>query len=245
MKIILTTCKNRRQHLAPALASWRQFLPDWTPLLVAVDDPGAVSMLAQTYLGAEWLATEISHPAFSKLQAQAAGVAALPEGNHQVAMLDCDVVALLGMTDHCLSEPLAGGFLIADHRDDGSDFCDDMGQLVAPAEVLREAFELLGDVSHWWGYGWEDVLVRCACWLVTEGKVRRRPAHWAHIPHSNRERVAAFDADENPTSQTGRNRHLILADLERICEPYGITDWRKSGLADLFWRGRKGVAFLP
>ena len=245
MKVIVTTCKNRRQHLAPALASWRQFLPDWVPLLVAVDDPEAVSMLAKTYLGAEWLATECTQPSFSKLQAQAAGVAALPDGAAQVAMLDCDVVALLGMTDHCLSAPLAGGFMIPDHRRDGSDFCDDMGQLVAPAEVLREAFALLGDVTHWWGYGWEDVLLRCACWLVTEGKVRRRPAHWAHIPHTNLERIAAFDADETTVEHARRNRPLILADLERICAPYGITDWRKSGLADLFWRGARGVEFLP
>jgi len=246
VNVILTTCKNRRQHLGPALASWRQFLAGWVPLLVAVDDPEAVALLSKAYFGQPWHAELLEQPeGFSKLQAQAAGVRALPDNAETVAMLDADVIALLGVTNACLSEDLQGGFLIANHRDDGSDFCDDMGQLVAPANVLRDAFQLLGDVSAWWGYGWDDVLIRCACWLVTDGKVRRRPAMWAHMPNTTRERLANFGVGETTLDHAGRNRPIFLEHLARICEPFGIDDWRKTGMVDVFWRGAKGRAFLP
>jgi hypothetical protein len=240
MSFILTTCKNRRQHLIHAAQSWRAMLPGWEPLLIAVDDPEAVELVASAYGNAPWHAVQITQVGFSRLGAIRAGVdylnsrGGVPEGE-RVAILDADVVALFGSLDW-LSSPLDGGFLVAGHRADGSDHIDDMGQLLTTAGVLRDAFDLIGSAPDWTGYGWEDILIRAACWFVTGGKVLRKPALWAHIPHGEAERVAGSLPGSTLREQSIANASRFRRDLDRMAATCGISDWRQTTLvADVFF----------
>ena len=49
MNYIITTCKNRSAHLEIALTSWRQLLPGWSPIVVAIDDPKAAELTRSIY----------------------------------------------------------------------------------------------------------------------------------------------------------------------------------------------------
>lgn len=242
MSFILTTCKNRRQHLTHAAQSWRAFLPGWEPVLVAVDDPEAIEVLSTAYGNVPWSAVQITQVGFSRLGALAAGLRYLGERGgiaegERVAILDADVVALFGSLEW-LNAPLDGSFQLAGHRPDGSDHIDDMGQLLAPFGVLREAFDLIGDPSDWNGYGWEDILIRAACWFVTGGKVLRRSAMWAHIPHGEAERLAGSPEGSTLREQSIANSRRFRRDLDRMAAACGIPDWRSTSLvADVFFQG--------
>jgi hypothetical protein len=239
MSIILTTCKNRREHLRHAAQSWRAFLPGWEPLLVSVDDPEAIEVLADAYADQSWGCVQTS-----QVGALAVGVRHLFERGsiapgERVAILDADVVALFGSLEW-LNSPLDGGFMVAGHRADGSDHLDDMGQLLTTAEVLREAFDLIGEANDWTGYGWEDILIRCACWFVTGGKVRRKPVMWAHIPHGEKERLAGSEPGSTLRRQAVENSRRFLRDLERMAKASGIEDWHATSLVkDVFFQGRR------
>lgn len=224
MNIILTTCKNRREHLAIALESWRACLPGWVPMVVAVDDPAAVDLTARIYLGLPWLAVPATHRGFSRLLAIRAGVMDLEPDVDRVVIFDADVVALLG-TLSWLTGDLGGGFRFPSVSPGRAGF-DDTGVLLTTAPVLRAAFNLLGDISDWEGYGWEDILLRYACWFVTGGVVSHAPACWAHIPHSDAGRLASYHGTRL-ADQARVNARRCQRDLERMAAIKGV-DLRAS-----------------
>ena len=225
MNVILTTCKGRSKYLEPALKSWRFMLPGWTPALVAVDDPKAVALLATTYFGEPSLLTELSQPGFSRLLALKAAVEAFPSEVERVILFDADVIALLH-TGKWLSDLPPRSFRIVANGP-----CrDDFGVLLTTAEVLREAFAVLGDVSDWTGYGWEDNLLRAACWAVTGGRVETRPAAWAHIPNPNDIRLENSATRESVAAQAGANYLRLQRDVRRLAERMGRADWSGTSL---------------
>lgn len=227
MNILLTTCKNRRQHLEPALRSWRYMLPGWVPLLVAVDDPEAVEILEAIYPEQPHLVVRASQRGFSRLLAIAEGVRALPPEAETVALFDADLVALVHTVDW-LRGDYSQSFKYCGPAPGARYNRDDYGVLVSSANVLRRAFEVLGDVSDWGGYGWEDCLIRCACWTVcNQGGQSSEPAAWAHIPHGDSLRINTSADCESLAAQAGRNYRRLIRGLEHLSEVIG-TPWRST-----------------
>lgn len=232
MHCIITTCRNRREHLEQAARSWRFMLPGWLPILCAVDDPEAVALVDRIYGTEAHLSVSTSQRVFSRLAAISAAVEALPVEAENVALFDADVVALLH-TRQWLSGDFSSAFQFAGPSESGDFNRDDFGVLVTSASVLRTAFELISEVVPIWdGYGWEDCLIRCACWVVCDsGGGRLRPAAWAHIPHSDELRMATVPTFESIAAQAGRNYRRLLASLD-VLSQYMAVPWRESSM----WR---------
>ena len=229
MNILLTTCKNRRDHLRSALVSWRYLLPAWVPLVVAVDDPDAVVLLNEVYAELPHLWASESQRGFSRLLAIAAGVRALPPEAETVALFDADLVALVHTGDW-LAGDYSRSFKFCGPAAGARYNRDDYGVLVSSASVLRKAFEVLGDVSDWGGYGWEDCLIRCACWTVcNQGGASSAPAAWAHIPHSDLLRINTSAECESLAHQAGRNYRRLMVGLDHLSEVIG-TPWRETSI---------------
>ena len=228
MNVIISTCKGRSEHLRDALPSWRDCLPGWLPLVVAVDDPAAASLVREVCRGREFGLVEISQVGFSRLGAIAAAVERLPFDAQSVVIFDADLVALLH-TESWLAGDWSNAFQIVGPAPNGS-FCrDDFGVIVSSAKVFRAAFELLGDISDWTGYGWEDVLLRAACWYVTNGAVKKSPARWAHIPHSDEMRRQASSGGESIRAQALANYRRLRVGLEHLSEVSGVR-WEATTL---------------
>ena len=230
MNVILTTCKGRSEHLRPALQSWLDFMPGWSPVVVAVDDPRAQAITREICARREYALVCMSQNGFSRLGALSAGVDDLPPDTESVAILDADCVMLLH-SRHWFIGDWSDAFRIVEPEANGS-FCrDDFGDLLTHANVLRTAYDLLGDISDWVGYGWEDVLLRCACWVVTEGHVKRAPARWAHIPHTDELRRDASPGHESLRNQASVNYSRLMAALHGL-EQYLGRPWRETSILD-------------
>jgi hypothetical protein len=202
-------------------------LPDWVPLLVAVDDLEAVEILEAIYPERPHLSVTTSQRGFSRLLAIAEGVRALPLEAATVALFDADLVALIH-TSIWLSGDYSRSFKYCGPAPGSRYNRDDYGVLVSSAQVLRNAFELLGDVSGWGGYGWEDCLIRCACWAVcNQGGQISEPAAWAHIPHDDGLRIRTSADCESLAAQASRNYRRLMVGLDHLSEVIG-TPWRAT-----------------
>jgi hypothetical protein len=239
---IITTCKNRGSHLASALPSWRQLLPRWTPIVVAVDDPEAARLTREVYRDLPHVVVEMSLPGWRKLPILAAGVRALPPDAELVVLFDCDIIAALP-TAGWLEQPLAG-FRVPEFGPHHA-YPHDYGVLEADAQVLRGAFDLLEPImADWEGYGSEDVLIRCACWIACGGRVDKPLMAWAHIPHGHDLRTASYPEGTDIQALIRANYVRFDRDYPQICALAGLTAAESQRcfhdcLGD--WSGRFGV----
>jgi hypothetical protein len=210
VNVIVTTCRDRWEHLAAALESWLTRLRGWVPIVVCCDDSVAAELASERLRAARCgLVVQTSQGQyFNRLEAIRVGASCLPSAPQaageflqrtvgsehalawpdavpvmRVAILDADTVAL-GCTARVLESigPDEIGVSTSQLR-------DDCGLLVCSGYALSAA---LGDIAPglFAGYGWEDIALRMMAWYHGgERAVGLRPC-WARIQHPERLRLA-------------------------------------------------------
>lgn len=227
---IITTCKNRSKHLRFALESWRTFLPDWLPIVSTADDPEAVAAVRQVYEDRPHVLLEQSFDGWRKLRLLDAAVCALPDGADRVVLFDADIIAVFP-TASWLARPLTG--FVVPHFPPSDAYPHDFGVLLTTAPVLRKAFDLIRPrLDDWQGYGSEDMLIRAACWITTQGAIERAPVGWGHIPHGHDIRAVSYAPGTDPEAQWRENQARFDRDFPAMCEQAGVGALRSRIFAD-------------
>jgi hypothetical protein len=198
---IVTTCRDRLEHLSEALDTWLRWLPKWQPVVVCCDDEPAAQyagqLLASIGRGIVLAVSQGAH--FNKLEALRTASTFLEGTQHQartvylseaarlatfqgpgrVALLDADTIAT-HRTAAALDAVEAHQFAIA-----GGRLIHDCGLLVAAEDVFAYAVGQL-EPNEIVGYGHEDIALRVGCWCATEGQMVRLPVGaWSRRNHSD------------------------------------------------------------
>jgi hypothetical protein len=213
---ILTTCRDRLEHLRESLPSVLQHLPNWTPLVVCCDDPEAADYAMRTCFAAHrgCVLTCEQGQYFNKLEAERFGLQCLTkvvtdlEADELVCFWDADVVATV--ETHEVLDGLSS---------DDVAVCgwgaqpDDFGFLVSPLGVLYKAISKIGE-NQFVGYGPEDMAIRIAIWSIVRKPFVQVPAMWAHKQHTDHARSQHHPTGIKACSSTnGRQLDRIRADL--------------------------------
>lgn len=242
---IVTTCRDRLDHLRVSLPSWLERCPDWTPIIVCCDDPAAQAYAAGELMlaGRGVVASTKQDGYFDKVEAARIGIAfaagimlenADYEGppnafNHMgkaswtamLALLDADTVAT-ERTQPMLNSIPEGGAAIC-----GYGQRDDLGFLLAPTGQVWQGIQQIpkGAIR---GYGPDDVTLRIAVWSQRKRPFTLLPAYWARISHKDTRRVAHFGIGMKASVRS--NRTVQDAVMRRLVAPEDLAQCKAEAL---------------